>query len=303
MAKTNTPKNKKPATAVRCKPTQLDRIEETAGTFHHTVTTALRNFDKRITEQGKVLDSICGSLALDMGDRLKSHADMLHKIQSDLSLMKSGASFMQELDRIAPQEEQGLEDGMYIRLRPSEVQSGSDRVRWAEGLIRQLPEGHNGRDSWLLNYAGDKHSADVVTAKKLGLVPREEPKEEWVPKVGELITFKDGSVTSVVKEVKYINDRSSAPCAYGDGWGNYVINIRPATPAEIADHEAKIKAKEEEQKLARLKPGVPIKYEGERWIIGSEGPSADGRWLVSKWDANYSLQAMHLRPSSFTIID
>lgn len=96
MAKT-TPKNKKPATAVRCKPTQLDRIEETAGTFHHTVTTALRNFDKRITEQGKVLDSICGSLALDMGDRLKSHADMLHKIQSDLSLMKSGASFMQEL--------------------------------------------------------------------------------------------------------------------------------------------------------------------------------------------------------------
>jgi len=70
MAKTNTPKTKKPATAVRRKPTQLDRIEETAGTFHHTVTTALRNFDKRITEQGKVLDSICGSLALDMGDRL-----------------------------------------------------------------------------------------------------------------------------------------------------------------------------------------------------------------------------------------
>jgi hypothetical protein len=25
-------------------------------------------------------------------------------------------------------------------------------VRWAEGLIRQLPANHDGRNSWLLNY-------------------------------------------------------------------------------------------------------------------------------------------------------
>lgn len=47
-----------------------------------------------------------------------------------------------------------------IRLRPTEIQSGFDRVRWAEGLIRQLPADHDGRNSWLLNYAGEKHEAD-----------------------------------------------------------------------------------------------------------------------------------------------
>ena len=40
----------------------------------------------------------------------------------------------------------------HIALTPAEVQSGHDRVRWAEGLIRQLPADHDGRNSWLLNY-------------------------------------------------------------------------------------------------------------------------------------------------------
>ncbi len=40
----------------------------------------------------------------------------------------------------------------FIALTPEEVHSGMDRVRWAEGLIKQLPEDHDGRNSWLLNY-------------------------------------------------------------------------------------------------------------------------------------------------------
>lgn len=39
-----------------------------------------------------------------------------------------------------------------IPLTVAELQSGLDRVRWAELLIRQLPEDHEGRNSWLLNY-------------------------------------------------------------------------------------------------------------------------------------------------------
>ncbi len=50
----------------------------------------------------------------------------------------------------------------HIKLKPNEIQSGLDRVRWAELLIQQLPENHDGRNSWLLNYAGDKHVADRV---------------------------------------------------------------------------------------------------------------------------------------------
>ena len=40
-----------------------------------------------------------------------------------------------------------------IKLNKAEIQSGVSRVRWAEGLIRQLPEDHEGRNSWLLNYS------------------------------------------------------------------------------------------------------------------------------------------------------
>lgn len=41
---------------------------------------------------------------------------------------------------------------MNYQLTKAEIQSGLDRVRWAEGLIEQLPPSHEGRNSWLLNY-------------------------------------------------------------------------------------------------------------------------------------------------------
>lgn len=39
-----------------------------------------------------------------------------------------------------------------ILLNRAEVQSGLDRQRHAELLILQLPETHDGRNTWLLNY-------------------------------------------------------------------------------------------------------------------------------------------------------
>lgn len=39
-----------------------------------------------------------------------------------------------------------------IMLSSAEIQSGSSRVKWAQGLVEQLPKPHDGRDSWLLNY-------------------------------------------------------------------------------------------------------------------------------------------------------
>jgi hypothetical protein len=43
-----------------------------------------------------------------------------------------------------------------IMLDKAEIQSGHDRVKWAEGLIRQLPVNHDGRNSWLFNYGSKK---------------------------------------------------------------------------------------------------------------------------------------------------
>jgi len=48
-----------------------------------------------------------------------------------------------------------------IILNSAEIQSGSDRVKWAEGLILQLPPEHEGRNSWLLNY-GRGPEADKI---------------------------------------------------------------------------------------------------------------------------------------------
>lgn len=39
-----------------------------------------------------------------------------------------------------------------IILSAAEIQSNHNRVKWAEGLILQLPADHDGRNSWLLNY-------------------------------------------------------------------------------------------------------------------------------------------------------
>ena len=39
-----------------------------------------------------------------------------------------------------------------ILLTSHEIQSNYDRVKFAEGLIRQLPIAHDGRNTWLLNY-------------------------------------------------------------------------------------------------------------------------------------------------------
>ena len=51
-----------------------------------------------------------------------------------------------------------IADGAVIELTEAERQSRLDRVRWAESLIRQLPEDHEGRNSWLLNWAiPDEH--------------------------------------------------------------------------------------------------------------------------------------------------
>lgn len=55
-----------------------------------------------------------------------------------------------------------------IALSPAEIQSGSSRVKWAEDLIVQLPETHDGRNSWLLNYGAPLGVGDTVRLKSGG---------------------------------------------------------------------------------------------------------------------------------------
>ena len=52
-----------------------------------------------------------------------------------------------------------------IKLSKAEKQNGLTRVKWAEGLISQLPKTHDGRNSWLLNF-GIGNEAEMLRAKR-----------------------------------------------------------------------------------------------------------------------------------------
>jgi hypothetical protein len=64
-------------------------------------------------------------------------------------------AFDKAYDMVVYAERERLAAQPSIPLDPHEIQSGSTRVDWAEGLIKQLPADHDGRNSWLLNYGSD----------------------------------------------------------------------------------------------------------------------------------------------------
>lgn len=72
------------------------------------------------------------------------------------------AEQMQAYARAAVQAAQPEVVRAAIPLTPFEMQSNSSRVNWAEDLIRQLPEDHDGRNSWLLNYGNAPRPKDYA---------------------------------------------------------------------------------------------------------------------------------------------
>ena len=50
-----------------------------------------------------------------------------------------------------------------IPLTEAEAKSGFDRVRWAESLILQFPQTHEGRNSWLLNFGTGEEANSLRT--------------------------------------------------------------------------------------------------------------------------------------------
>ena len=77
----------------------------------------------------------------------------------DTNCPEEGVIYLGEEDEEARPERLLVDEEHVIHLTPAEVQSKHDRVKWAEGLIRQLPETHDGRNSWLLNF-GEKMIVD-----------------------------------------------------------------------------------------------------------------------------------------------
>jgi hypothetical protein len=54
-----------------------------------------------------------------------------------------------------------------IYATAAEIHSGHDRQAWAEGLILQLPQRHEGRNSWLLNYGRGEEARALRRLREL----------------------------------------------------------------------------------------------------------------------------------------
>ena len=78
-------------------------------------------------------------IAKNRGDSISRQlADIVRQQQAEIEALKKD---LLKYDRLA-----------WHDLTKAELESGLSRVQWAEALIKQLPEEHEGRNSWLLNY-------------------------------------------------------------------------------------------------------------------------------------------------------
>ena len=253
--------------------------------------------DRRTMEQGKVLDSICRSLALDMGDRLKAHTDMLHKLQSELSLLRSGASFMKELEK-APVTipEQGLEKGDYTDASKEVADALTAMgLKWGDG-DRTECEYIVWDDVYNMILNSTCHDENklpqaeflaraAVTAKKLGLVAKEE--EPWKPEAGELVVS--------------IYDIHPPHQVYK--WGAAAADtddeVRPATPEEVAKYHA-------DQEAAKpIVFGTRVEHSGRGkgiWM-GMDGILHELAFLRHGEGRQHQWSTLLCPRSAFTVID
>ena len=187
-----------------------------------------------------------------------------------------------------PQEEQGLEPGDYTEAS-KEVADALTAMGWEWDDKDRYDHSHilvgwyglgSMRNTGKPSDANHTHhppadflSRARVTAKRLGLVPKEEqPREEWRPEVHDWVVWNckpERSVTHPpvgphqVTELDGGQMKIDRKDGLGIGW-YWVPDFRPATAEEIAVHGAKLKAKEEADKLSKLKFGTPITYQGEK---------------------------------------
>lgn len=63
-----------------------------------------------------------------------------------------------------------------IKLSAAEIQSGVSRVKFAEGLIEQLPADHEGRNTWLINYGVKEEAKRLREENRIGRLNRHDNK-------------------------------------------------------------------------------------------------------------------------------
>lgn len=285
MAKT-TKKTTKPVTmAERVRRIELDVNRH--GANMAAITAAMREQLTSIAEEAMR----ASTMAHHARTNSRGNTVILNKIQNDLSLLLSGASFMQELEKAKPTEEQGLEPGDYTDASKEVADEltamnmpmfSSDSLKfrlvtWDNSSI----QGYGGGN---VNHFTQRSPHEFlsrarVTAKRLGLVPVEQLKP-WKPEVGELVViaensmfFKAGHCGKVLRVDKdgdvwlYCHNHPHGACVTGRKVRCVTgRKVRPATPEEVAKYHA-----DQAAAVEAAKPMVPyvtrVMYDGEEWRV------------------------------------
>lgn len=202
-------------------------------------------------------------------DRIENR---LALVESSLAVLRSGATFMQELDKAAPQPI-GLSPGDYTDASNETADALTamgwewwDDDRHKEKYIRFGQNSAKGKMVNINQMGATCHltpaeflSRASVTAKELRLVP---VAEKWVPAPGEWV--RDESCIGKAVEV----DRGLVSIDIGpkNVW-RLLKRVAKPTDAEVQQHLAEQEAKANAEKLAKLKamkPGTPIKVKGKK---------------------------------------
>lgn len=147
----------------------------------------------------------------------------------------------------------------------------------------------------------------AVTAKELGLEPVE---EKWVPKVGEwVVCLKlQNQISGIEVGEAYkvqeggVEGKVCVIDADGDPRWWEPEHFRPATPEEIAAHEAKAEAQAAED--AKLVFGARVEVKGrenEIWKIGCDEPTDEGYWRLCPSKCG-NLNTMTAKSHEFTLL-
>jgi hypothetical protein len=218
-------------------------------------------------------------------------------IESSVAVIRSGATFMQQLDKDARQlqdmkeigekwdaEEQGLKAGDYCdssKEVADELTAMGFEWYDSDRYLKYIRWGMAGAKGKMVNIAAPTNMEHLdattflsrarVTAKALGLKPVEAPVEMWVPKVGDwvVVTGPDvngrqelpvGTIARLTHSWPTIGDQT---CGIDGAIKVHSFrSVRKATEAEITAHlaaeESKRKEAERADKLAALKFGVRV---------------------------------------------
>lgn len=143
-----------------------------------------------------------------------THGDHGGPLCSFTAHYEDGSSIGFGHEVIASQKSAAVPTSDVIKLNPAEIQSGLDRVRWAEGLIEKMSRCHEGRNSWLMNYG--------INSEAIGL--RKERSIEW-----DAITRSAKTVSVADQKPASVSDNAASVAQVSD-------NLNFCCPQCGADH-------------------------------------------------------------------